>query len=200
MSDLVPTTAADVRDQHWLDLQIDKIKESVADAGDRLQDIAANWTDNRNLSRLHPGVAAKTYVLDRLGVLGPAVIVPLLESTNWSNRQIAEIAGVSHDTVNRAARELDEIVQLDRPTETLGADGKLRPGRVVRVTTAEVIEPEADAPLDLDTVTPEEEQTMTSPSQGSASSPSETEPWSEDQLSGRGEAVTSAGRAQPVHS
>lgn len=43
--------------------------------------------------------------------------------SNWSNRQIAEIAGVSHDTVNRAANQLDEIVQLDRPSKTLGADG-----------------------------------------------------------------------------
>lgn len=55
--------------------------------------------------------------------LGRGVVEPLLAESNWSNRQIAEIAGVSEITVRRTATN-DAV---ERPAETLGADGRLRP-------------------------------------------------------------------------
>jgi hypothetical protein len=71
------------------------------------------------------GVSAQEYVLAHVQhPLGPGVVVPLLAESNWSNRQIAEVAGVNEDTVRERLRENP---QLDRPAKTLGADGKLRP-------------------------------------------------------------------------
>ena len=114
---------ADNEDQRFLNQQIAAIEDGI----EAVQDIARNWTDLRNLSRLHPGVSAQEYILSRVKhPLGREVIVPLLAESNWSNRQIAEIAGVSPDTVDRTARNQ----AVDRPAETLGADGKLRPARV----------------------------------------------------------------------
>jgi len=81
------------------------------------------------LARLHPGVAAQVYILAHVKhPLGRGVVVPLLTESNLSNRQIAAVAGVSPQTVTNTVRELSTNGQLpDRPTETLGADGKLRP-------------------------------------------------------------------------
>ncbi|HSW43080.1 MAG TPA: hypothetical protein VLM76_11280 [Patescibacteria group bacterium] len=49
------------------------------------------------------------------------VVVPLLAESNWSNRQIAAVAGVSHTLVNEIATGSD--LPVPRPAETLGADG-----------------------------------------------------------------------------
>ncbi|MGD0861756.1 MAG: hypothetical protein ABSA21_03225 [Candidatus Limnocylindrales bacterium] len=135
---VVPKTAADIGDQHWLDDQIVQIENGI----EAVLDIALNWTENRNLSRLHPGVSAQDYILAHVKhPLGRGVVVPLLEASNWSNRQIAEVAGVSHPTVGKVRAELEKTYQLEPAAETLGADGKLRPARVVREVTAEVVEP-----------------------------------------------------------
>jgi len=132
---VIPATSADIRDQHWLDDQIAAIDNGI----EAVLDIARNWTENRNLSRLHPGVSAQEYILSNAKhPLGRGVVVPLLEGSDWSNRQIAAVAGVSPDTVDRTARNQ----AVDRPAKTLGADGRLRPARVGRVVTVEVIESE----------------------------------------------------------
>lgn len=131
---VVPLTPADVRDQHWLDERIDAIEDGI----EAVLDIARNWADLRGLSRLHPGVSAQEYVLAHVQhPLGPGVVVPLLAESNWSNVQIAAVAGVSEGTV----RATSQKYEVERPAKTLGADGKLRPARVIRTVTAEVIEP-----------------------------------------------------------
>ena len=52
-----------------------------------------------------------------------AGIVPQLAESNWSNRQIAEIAGVSNQTVMRARTAPNGAVDAE-PAKTLGADVK----------------------------------------------------------------------------
>ena len=130
---------ADLEDQHWLDRQVAAIENGFEAAKAAVIDIAQNWTENRNLSRLHPGSAQEYVKANIKQALGREIIVPLLAESNWSNRQIAAVAGVDEGTVRN---ELRNIPQLERPAETLGADGKLRPARVIREVTAEVIEPE----------------------------------------------------------
>lgn len=127
-------------DQHWLDDRIARIEDGL----DAVLDIAAQWTDGRNLARLHPGISAQDYILSRVKhPLGRGVVLPLLAESDWSQAQIARIAGVSTATVSRTVTD----VTVDRPAETLGADGKYRPGRVVRTVVAEVIDtpPATDA-------------------------------------------------------
>lgn len=110
---------ADVRDQRWLDERIAHIEDGI----EAVLDIARNWSEGMNLSRLHPGVSAQDYILGRVkSPLGRGVVVPLLAESNLSNRQIAAIAGVSDMTVGRTATD----VAVERPAETLGADGRLR--------------------------------------------------------------------------
>jgi hypothetical protein len=129
-----PATAADVRDQRWLADRLNDIESGI----EAVLDIARNWTEVRNLSRLHPGESAQAYILAHVKhPLGPGVVVPLLAESNWSQAQIAEIAGVSTATVSRTVTN----VTVERPDRTLGADGKLRPARVVREVSAQVLEP-----------------------------------------------------------
>lgn len=150
MTTYVPTSRADIEDQRWLDSRVDAIEDGI----EAVIDIAVNWTDGRGLARLHPRTSAQDYILARVKhPLGRGVIVPLLSESNWSNRQIAAVAGVSRETVRRIATSTD--VPVDRPAETLGADGKLRPARVVAVTTAEVIEPLPSAPAPEPVLAPE---------------------------------------------
>lgn len=59
--------------------------------------------------------------------LGRGVVVPLLEGSNWSNRQIAAVAGVDPETVNRAAR-----AAFAAPRAVLGADNKVYAPRIVQ--------------------------------------------------------------------
>lgn len=154
MTAMIATGPADLRDQRWLDERIEAIEDGI----ESVLDIARNWSDGRNLARLHPDTSAQTYILARVkSPLGRGVVEPLLAESNWSNRQIAAVAGVDEDTVRE---QLRENPQLERPAKTLGADGKLRPStrpapfrprldptpdpyfteRVVRKVTAEVIE------------------------------------------------------------
>lgn len=122
-------------DQRWLDDRIAAIEDGI----EAVLDIAREWTGGRNLARLHPGTSAQDYVLAHVRhPLGRGVVLPLLAESDWSNRQIATIAGVSEPTVRRVATASFDAV--DRPAETLGADGKYRPGRVVRTVVAEVID------------------------------------------------------------
>lgn len=133
MTELAITGPADLRDQHWLDERITAIDDGI----EAVLDIARNWTDGRNLARLHPGIAPAIYIQERVAhAIGRGIIGPLLAESNWSNRQIADVAGLSEITVRRTAT----FVAVDRPAETLGADGKQRPARVVKVITAQVIE------------------------------------------------------------
>lgn len=121
MNAIAITGPADLRDQRWLDDRVAAIEDGI----EAVLDIARNWSDGRNLARLHPGTSAQSYILARVKhPLGRGVVEPLLAESNWSNRQIAEIAGVDEGTVRN---QLRNVPQLDRPTETLGADGKLRP-------------------------------------------------------------------------
>jgi len=123
------TGPADLRDQRWLDEKVAAVQDGVY----ALFEIAANWTEGRNLARLHPGVSAAAYVKSQIGhALGREVIVPLLEGTDWSHRQIADIAGVGHATVSRIAPG----VSFETP-DRLGADGKRYPVPMPRIAYAE---------------------------------------------------------------
>lgn len=136
------TGPGDARDQRWLDERIEAIDDGVQ----AVIDIARNWTEGRCVSRLHPGVSAAEYVTSHVGTLGKSVVPVLLAGSDWSNRQIAAVAGVHHDTVDRAAKELAENRQFERPAATLGSDGKYRPARVVREVKAEIVEAEPETP------------------------------------------------------
>jgi hypothetical protein len=136
------TDPTDVRDQRWLDGQIWDARHGI----EAILEIAHDWTDGRKVGRLHPGVSAAEYIREHLGptLLGRDAVVALLAESNWSNRQIAAVAGVSDMTVGRIAKATASDVAVERPAETLGADGKLRPARILRTVVAEVIEPDDD--------------------------------------------------------
>lgn len=121
MSAPVPTCAADLDDQRWLDRQVDAI-EGGAEA---VVAIARNWDGLRNLSRLHPGTTWVDYIRAHAPslALGRDDVPLLLRETALSNRVIAELAGVSPRTVNRVASEAN--ASLDRGP-TVGADGRAR--------------------------------------------------------------------------
>lgn len=114
------TGPADLRDQRWLDERVEAARNGI----ESVIDIALNWTEGRQVGRLHPGVAPADYVRERVGLVGREAIVPLLTESNWSNRQIAAVTGVPEQTVRR---ELRRNGAVERPTRTLGADGKERP-------------------------------------------------------------------------
>lgn len=136
MKAMAITGPADLRDQRWLDERIAAIEDGV----EAVIDIARNWTDGRNLARLHPGVAAAAYVTDRVGTLGKAIVPVLLAESNWSNVQIAAVAGVSPETVRTTSQKLE----VGRPAETLGADGRLRTATPARVPFRPVLAPDAN--------------------------------------------------------
>jgi hypothetical protein len=120
------TGPGDLRDQHWLDDQIEAIESGV----EAVVNIARNWTDGRNLARLHPGVSAAEYVTARVGTLGKAVVPVLLAESNWSNRQIAAVAGVTHPTVAKVRAQVESTYHVE-PAPVLGADGKTYSPRAV---------------------------------------------------------------------
>jgi len=133
---------ADIRDQRWLDERIADIESGV----DAVLEIAANWNDGRNVARLHPGVSAAEYVKSKVGPLrlGKADVTVLLAETNWSNRQIAAVAGVPSSNVDYAARRLRESHAVERPA-VLGADNRItRPA--TRTVTATIVDDEPAAP------------------------------------------------------
>ena len=141
------TGPADLRDQRWLDEKVAAVQDGVA----ALFEIAANWTEGRNLARLHPGVSAAAYVQKEIGrALGREVILPLLEGTDWSNRQIAAVAGVHESTVRYHAgatpsAQLRDVPAVERPAETLGADGKYRSAPMPRIA---FVEPEPEPAIE----------------------------------------------------
>lgn len=134
----VPASAGDAADLRWLDLRIDAIETGV----DAVIEIARNWTDLRNVSRLFPGVSAAEYVTSRLGTLGKAVVPVLLAESNWSNRQIAVVAGVAPETVNVVARQVASSSHVE-PRPVLGADGKSYAPRVVQAVVIDTPPPPA---------------------------------------------------------
>ena len=96
------TGAGDVRDQRWLDDRVAAIEDGI----EAVLDIARNWSDGRNLARLHPDVSAQDYILARVkNPLGRGVVVPLLAESNSSNRQIAAVAGVGEAPVGDELRQ-----------------------------------------------------------------------------------------------
>jgi hypothetical protein len=128
--------ASDLDDQQWLDQQVATLGDGIEAA----RAIWDNWSDLRNVGRLHPGQSAGDFIAAQLG--GVRLDLPRLIAAlpAMSNRQLAAVAGVSEGTVrnNRGA----QIYAPDaEPARVIGADGKSYPGRVVR---GEVIEP---APL-----------------------------------------------------
>jgi hypothetical protein len=104
---IVLTSPADIRDQRWLEERIADIESGV----EAILEIAANWLDGRNVARLHPSVSAAEYVKSKVGPLrlGKADVTVLLAETNWSNRQIATVAGVGKDTGMGAASGHDVV-------------------------------------------------------------------------------------------
>lgn len=134
------TGPSDLRDQRWLDERVEAARGGI----EAVIDIALNWTEGREVGRLHPGVAPADYVREHVGLVGREAIVPLLTASNWSNRQIAKVVGVSPQTVGRLAstvpngtvRPPTEFLDnpptcrtagaYDRTDKTLGGDGKLR--------------------------------------------------------------------------
>jgi hypothetical protein len=148
-SAFVPTTKADLEAQRWLDRQIEAIETGV----EAVVNIARNWTDGMNLGRLHPGVSAAEYVTARVGTLGKSVVPVLLAESNWSNRQIAAVAGVSVQTVGRVASTVPNGT-VDRPT--LGADNKVRsyPPRIVEAVVIDGPVEMSAAPRYIDSAPP----------------------------------------------
>lgn len=119
---LAITGPADLRDQAWLDGRIIEARNGI----EAVVDIARNWSEGRGVGRLHPGIAPADYIRDQVGIVGREAIVPLLTESNWSNRQIAAVAGVTPQAVDYHAKQLPKDLAVERPAETLGADGKLR--------------------------------------------------------------------------
>ena len=56
-----------------------------------------------------------------------AIANALKANPEKSNRQIAKLIGVSHNTVESVRTEMESTGQIDQLTETVGADGKSRP-------------------------------------------------------------------------
>jgi hypothetical protein len=137
------TGRGDLDDQRWLAQQVATLGDGIEAA----RAIWANWTDLRNVGRLHPGMTAGDFIASQLGGLRldlPRLIAAL---PDMSNRQIAAIAGVRDTTVMRARPAANAAPDEPdaEPARVIGADGKSYPGRVVGSTTAEVIEPTEEA-------------------------------------------------------
>jgi hypothetical protein len=115
---IIVITGDDDEDEAWLEERIGEVKTGIQ----AVLEIAWNWYEGRLLSRLHPGVHAWKYIVDHVGPLGKSTVVPLLVSSNWSDGQIAAVAGVSASTVHRLARNLP----YERPPGNIGKDGRLR--------------------------------------------------------------------------
>ena len=147
----------DLDDQRWLDQQVATLGDGIEAA----RAIWLNWSDLRNVGRLHPGRSAGQYIASlglRLTVAEAMAALP-----DGSLREVAAVAGVSHETV-RAVKNLTPVPlpsdsgypyreTPEPPARVIGADGKSYPGRVVGTTTAEVIEEDQEVNLsELDEV------------------------------------------------
>jgi hypothetical protein len=93
------------------------------------REIWINWSDLRNVGRLHPGMSPGEYISS----LGLRLTLPeaMAALPDGSTREIAKVAGVSHMTVQRTG-----VTDVPPHARVIGADGKSYPGRVV----GEVIE------------------------------------------------------------
>lgn len=136
--DLVPDDLASA-DQRWLD---ERIKAAERGAG-AVIDILNEWTTGRAVGRLHPGQTAIGYIRQHAPSfrLGRSDVPLLLTETNLSHSAIAEVTGVSHQTVGRDAG----VVQMDK--SRVGLDGKPALGgrpRVLRTVVAEVLDVEPE--------------------------------------------------------
>ena len=131
---------ADLDNRRWAEGRREAFWSGAEEAMGALQDIRANWTDGLNISQLYPGETVVTF----MGAAKGSFPIPLRELVaglpDMSVRQLAEIAGVSRETV-RTTRLLTENLSVEPPV-VIGYDGKRRAGRVVGTTTAEVIEPD----------------------------------------------------------
>lgn len=137
------TGPVDLRDQQWLDEQVAILGHGIEAA----RAIWSNWCDGRHVGRLYPDQSPGEYIASRGYRLTLAEAMAALP--DGSTREVAAVAGVSHDTVGRARRSGgrnlpgDEILEADEPPRVIGADGKSYPGRVIRQVRAAVIEPTA---------------------------------------------------------
>jgi hypothetical protein len=120
----VVTGPADLRDQAWLDEQVDALGKGV----DAAHAIWANWFGGRNVARLHPGMSPGEYIASR----GHRLTLPeaMAALPDGSTREIAKVAGVSKDTVNRV-RPVSFETPAAEPARVIGADGKKYPARGV---------------------------------------------------------------------
>jgi hypothetical protein len=134
---------ADLDDRRWLAQQVATLGDGIEAA----RDIWLNWTENRNVSRFHPGQSCGDFIASQLG--GVRLDLPRLIAAlpDMSNREIAKVAGVDEGTIRNRKKEGAEYSAPEpaEPARVIGADGKSYPGRVVGTTTAEVIEPEGMA-------------------------------------------------------
>lgn len=127
-----PSGSADLRDAEWLAGQVADLGRGIEAA----KAIWSNWFDGRHVGRLHPGQTPGEYIAS----LGLRLTLPeaLAAMPDASTRQVAAVAGVSHQTVMRA-----QSPGPNGPPAVTGADGKSYP-RVVREVKAEIIE---EAPI-----------------------------------------------------
>ena len=131
-----PTGPADLRDAKWLAGRVAALSDGI----DAARDIWLNWDAGMRVGRLHPTMSAGAYI-ESLG-FHLALVDAMAALPNASLREIAAVAGVSKDTVQRRRRPGVSNATPDAPpAKVIGADGKSYPGRVVRPAQAEVIEP-----------------------------------------------------------
>ena len=115
-------------DQRWLDHQVSVLGEGVEAA----RAIWLNWSDLRNVGRLHPGMTAGDFIAAQLG--GVRLDLPRLiaDLPSMSTREIAKVAGVGRMIVSREREAVPFGTPDAEPVRVIGADGKSYPGRVVR--------------------------------------------------------------------
>lgn len=120
---------ADLRRQRRLAALVDDLGRGI----DAAREIWANWYEAQRFGQDHPGMSPGDYIAS----LGLRLTLPeaMAALPNGSTREIAAVAGVSKNTVQRA-RPVPNGTPAVR-----GADGKQYPARVVRAVKAEIIEP-----------------------------------------------------------
>jgi len=125
MATAVATT--DLADQQWLDERIDSIATSFEDMAKGIEDIRQNWTEGRNLQRLHPGVSAGEYIKDKVPWLlrSRAAVEALVQYTDYSLNAIARLTGYTRQGVSNIAAETlpAEVVGRQRRSLTGTASG-----------------------------------------------------------------------------
>src|SRR5450759_3044071 len=109
MDTTVLTGVDDVGDQAWLDARITDVESGI----EAVLDIARNWTQDRSLSRLHPGVSAQEYILSNVKhPLGRGVVLrsPLRSSdqARMRSRQRAAQVRLQQRTLPAGSRAVKE--------------------------------------------------------------------------------------------